>query len=171
MMTIVSGYTIATVLSLQTLCTCIIYTLGQYIYTYYLHTYPYSSYETQNSSTVTVPSYLHKIHNNSGEKCAKSNISLDSNAQAWAQQRSADLFFWTNVYSCIPIIIMTYILGLHTPKLGRRFVLILPMFGTAVQVSIWLCIIYLHLPEHWWYIAAFIVGLSGSDNVRSINFE
>ena len=169
-MTIVSSYTLATVLSLQTLCTCIIYTLGQYIYTYYLHTYPYSSNGIKNSTTVTLPPYLHKIHNNSGEKCTKSNISVDSYAQAWAQQRSADLFFWTNVYSCIPIIIMTYILGLHTPKLGRRFVLILPMLGTAVQVSIWLCIIYMNLPEHWWYIAAFIVGLSGSDNVRSINF-
>ena len=49
----------------------------------------------------------------------KSNISLDSDAQAWAQQRSADLFFWTNLYSSCPIIIMTYILGLYTPKLGQ----------------------------------------------------
>jgi hypothetical protein len=62
---------------------------------------------------------------------------------------------------------MTYILGLYTPKLGRRFVLLLPMLGTTIQLSIWLAIIYYHLPEYWWYIAAILVGLSGSDNVRS----
>ena len=167
-MTIVSSHTIATVLSLQTLSTCIIFTLGQYIYAFYLQIYPFSSDESSNSTLVTVPSYLHNIKDNLPEKCWKGNISLNSAAQAWAQQRSADLFFWTNVWSCVPIIIMTYILGLYTSKLGRRFVLLLPMLGTAVQLSIWLSIIYYHLPEYWWYIAAFIVGVSGSDNVRSM---
>jgi MFS family permease len=170
-MKVVSSYTIATVLSLQTLSTCIIFTLGQYIYAFYLQTYPFPSNELSNSTVATVSSYLHKIKTNSPEKCSKGNISLDSTAQAWAQQRSADLFFWTNLWSCGPIIIMTYILGLYTPKLGRRFVLLLPMIGTTVQLSIWLSIIYYHLPEYWWYIAAFIVGLSGSDNVRSIDLR
>jgi MFS family permease len=166
-MTVVSSYTIATVLSLQTLSTCIIFTLGQYIYTFYLQTYPYRSDGISNSTLVSIPSYLQKINKISREKCIKNNLSLDSTAQAWAQQRSADLFFWTNLWSCFPIIIMTYILGLYTPKLGRRFVLLLPMFGTTIQLSIWLAIIYYHLPEYWWYIAAILVGLSGSDNVRS----
>ena len=97
-------------------------------------------------------------------KCA---LSVDRAAQAWAQQRSADLFFWINVWSFCPIIIMTYVLGLYTPALGRRLVLILPMLGTAIQLIIWLSIIYSSLPEYWWYIAAFVVGLSGSDNIRS----
>lgn len=166
-MTAVRSATIATVLSLQTLSTCIIFTLGQYIYAFYLGVYSSLVSEHLNSTLVTVPSYLGKIKNNSLEKCAKADLSLDSTAQAWAQQRSADLFFWTNLWSCGPIIVMTYILGLYTPRLGRRFVLLLPMLGTAVQVSIWLSIIYYRLPEYWWYIAAFIVGLSGSDNVRS----
>jgi MFS family permease len=156
-MTVVSSYTIATVLSLQTLCACVIFTFGQYIYKFYLQTYPFDI----TNSTASF------INNNASSKCAKSNISLQDGAQSWAQQQSADLFFWINVWSCCPIIIMTYILGLYTPKLGRRFVLILPMLGGAVQLSVWLSIIYLHLPEYWWYIAAFVVGLSGSDNVRS----
>jgi MFS family permease len=165
-MKVVSSYTIATVLSLQTLSTCIIFTLGQYIYTFYLQTYAFSLNGISNLTTTA--SYVQKIKNDSPGKCVKGNISLDSTAQAWAQQRSADLFFSTNLWSCGPIIIMTYILGLYTPKLGRRFVLLLPMVGTTVQLSIWLSIIYYHLPEYWWYIAAFIVGLSGSDNVRSM---
>lgn len=166
-MTTVSSTAIAAVLSLQTLSTCIIFTLGQYIYAFYLQVYASLPAETLNSTLITGSSTLQKIKSHSLEKCAKDNPSLDSTAQAWAQQRSADLFFWTNLWSCGPIIVMTYILGLYTPKLGRRFVLLLPMLGTAVQVGIWLSIIYYHLPEHWWYIAAFIVGLSGSDNVRS----
>lgn len=158
-MTVVSSSTIATVLSLQTLSTCIIFTLGQYIYSYYLELYPHYS----NATNIT----LRQSQKTFSDKCVKNNQSLDSIAQAWAQQKSADLFFWTNFWSCAPIIIMTYILGIHTPRLGRRFVLLLPMFGTAIQLTIWLAIIYYHLPEHWWFVAAFLVGLSGSDNVRS----
>ncbi|CAF3283465.1 unnamed protein product [Rotaria sp. Silwood2] len=162
----VSNYTIAIVLSLQTLCTCIIFTQGQYIYKFYLETYRFLSYEIQNSTIVTLPSYLNKINNKFSDKCAKSSIAVNRSAQAWAQQRSADLFFWANLWSCFPIIIMTYILGFYTPKLGKRLVLILPMIGTVCQLAIWLTIIYFHLSEYWWYIAAFIVGLSGSENVR-----
>ena len=161
----VSSYTIATVLSLQTLCTCIIFTLGQFIYTFYLQTYALSWPPTQHLPNVTTTATATSV--NSSGKCPQIGSSRDSRVQAWAQQQSADLFFWTNVWSCCPIIIMTYILGLYTPKLGRRFVLILPMIGIAVQLIIWLAIIYFHLPKHWWYIAAFIVGLSGSDNIRS----
>lgn len=168
---IASYYTIAIILSLQTLCTCIIFTLGQFVYAYYLHAYPYLSSSRQNTSDITIPSYLLKINNNFSEKCLKNNLGLQPIAQAWAQKRSADLFFWCNLASCLPIIIMTYILGLQTPRLGKRFVLMLPMVGTASQLAIWLTIIYYHLPEYWWYIAAFIVGLSGSDNIRSMNFK
>ncbi|CAF1297890.1 unnamed protein product [Adineta ricciae] len=165
-MKLVRSHTIATVLSLQTLSTCIIFTLGQYIYTFYLQIYTPLLHSTfRNVTAITTSTSLNKHH--SLGKCAKVGRAQDDVAQAWAQQRSADLFFWINVWSCFPIIIMTYILGLYTPKLGRRFVLILPMIGIAIQVTIWLAIIYFHLPEHWWYIAAFIVGLSGSDNVRN----
>jgi hypothetical protein len=130
-----------------------------------------SSHVIQNSTTVTISSYLHEINYTTSHKCTKNGIAMNNNAQAWAQQRSADLFFWTNAWGCCPIIVMTYILGIYTPKLGRRFVLILPMIGIAIQLTIWLSIIYFHLPESWWYIAAFIVGLSGSDNIRSIDLN
>ena len=167
-MTVVSGYIIGLVLSLQTLCTCVIYTLGQYIYAFYLHSSPVSLNGSQLHSTNTSAALTLSVKDNqSKEACAKGVLSMDHTAQSWAQQRSADLFFWINVWSFCPIIIMTYVLGLYTPVLGRRFVLILPMLGTAIQLMIWLSIIYLHLPEYWWYIAAFVVGLSGSDNIRS----
>jgi len=164
-----SAYTIGAILSLQTLCTCIITTIGQYIYVYYLETYPVPSNSTSNFTTLSSFTSL-KYHDHS-KTCVEGDISPSNDAQAWAQQRSADLFFWTSLYSSCPVILMTYILGLYTSKLGERFVLILPMIGTVGQFGIWLAIIYFNLPEYWWYIAAVVIGLSGSSSVLSMTRE
>jgi hypothetical protein len=58
---------------------------------------------------------------------------------------------------------------LYTSKLGKRVVLLLPIIGSTGQIVIWLAIIYFHLPEFWWYIAAFIIGLSGSSGIFGRN--
>ena len=63
-------------------------------------------------------------------------------AQQWAQQQSSNLFFYQTVASSVPTIVMTYVLGLYTHQLGRKFVLILSMFGNVFQYGIWLLIIY-----------------------------
>jgi hypothetical protein len=167
-MDIVNRYAIAAVLCLQALCTCLSSTIGQYIYAYYLRVYPSpASNNTSNSSTRLSFDFI-EPNNANTTKCIKSDLfSFDNDAQTWAQQRSADLFFRTNLYSCCPLIVMTYILGLYVAKFGRRFVLLLPMLGIVIQFSIWLSIIYLHLSDYWWYIAAVIVGLSGSNGIIS----
>jgi hypothetical protein len=165
----VSNYAISIVLCLQTICHCVILTVGQYIYASYLQTYPSSSNFTQNFTTNIIPSfYLLKTVSNGTQQCINNTTnSSTSNAQLWAQEQSADLFFRIDLWNSCPMIIMTYILGLYTPKLGRRIVLILPMLGTIGQLAIWLAIIYFHLADYWWYIASFIVGLSGSSYVLS----
>jgi MFS family permease len=167
----VSNYAIAVILCLQTLLVSIGTTIGQYIYAFYLQTYPYPSNSTTNYTTTSTshPFYFVNILNDDANKCPQGDIAPDTDAQAWAQQRSADLLFWINLMSSCPVIIMTYILGLYTPKLGKRFVLLLPMLGTNIQVSIWLAIMYFHLPEFWWYIAAIIIGLSGAGGVFSMS--
>jgi MFS family permease len=157
-----SIFSIGAILSLQTLCTCVISTIGQYIYAFYLQAYYFPSNGTENSTTL---SSFYSVKNLT--TCTQGDVSPDNDAQAWAQQRSADLFFWTNLFSACPVIVTTYLLGLYTSKLGRRLVLILPMLGTAGQFGIWLSIIYFRLPEYWWYIAAVIIGLSGSNGVLS----
>jgi hypothetical protein len=169
-MTHVSNYAIAIIICLQTICRCVILTVGQYIYATYLQIYPYSSNTTQNLTTFTIHLYNNRLRTINGvlKQCIdNSTNSSDSNAQLWAQEQSADLFFRIDLWNSFPIIIMTYILGLYIPKLGRRFVLILPMLGTICQLTIWLAIIYFHLADYWWYIASFIVGLSGSNNILS----
>ena len=70
------------------------------------------------------------------------NPTIAGPAQQWAQQQSSNLFFYQTVAASIPTIIMTYILGLYTHQLGRKFVLILTMFGNVFQYAIWLLIIY-----------------------------
>jgi hypothetical protein len=157
------AYTIGAIYSLQTLCTCVTITSGQYIYSYFLDIYPLSPNSTANFTPISPPS-LARFNENS-KKCIEGDDTPTNDAQAWAQERSADLFFWTTLISSCPIILMTYILGLYTPQLGKRFVLALPMVGTLAQFAIWLAIIYFHLPEFWWYISAVVVGFSGSSSV------
>ena len=155
--------TIAAILCLQTICRCVISTVGQYIYASYLQIYPFSSNDTDPSSTIasTTLSQFHTQVNS----CPTNTSS--GNAQLWAQEQSADLFFRIDLWNSCPMIVMTLLLGIYTPKLGRRFVLLLPMLGTICQLAIWLTIIYARLGDKWWYLASFLVGLSGSNNVLS----
>jgi hypothetical protein len=171
MMTKISNYAIATILCLQTACNCVISTAGQYIYTFYLQLYTVTFNSTQNLTVIVNTSYeLLETVSDGSEQCTGDTYNYSSlNAQLWAQEQSADLFFRIGLWNSCPLIVMTYILGLYTPALGKRFVLILPMIGTTVQLSIWLSIIYFHLQDYWWYIASFIVGLSGSSSVLSKN--
>lgn len=166
----ISAFTIGCILSLQTLCTCVISIIGQFIYAYYLDIYSNSSNKTSNftiTNTISTYNFLRKFTEDT-KKCSDSDILADSDAQSWAQEKSADLYFWTNLYCSGPLIIMTYILGLYTPKLGRRLILTLPMVGILFQFIIWLTIIYFHLPDYWWYISSVIIGLSGSTGVLSM---
>ena len=136
-----SAFLIGAILSLQTLSTCVTSTIGQYIYAYYLDLYPTLPNSTANFTTISSGDFLRKF-NEETSQCSQGVRSPNANAQAWAQEKSADLFFWTNLFSSCPVIVMTYLLGLYTPKLGRRFVLILPMLGTLAQFGTWLAIIY-----------------------------
>ena len=158
----VSNSIITILFSLQTLYTCLSLTIGQYIYAYYLEVYPNAS----NGTGVRVD-YLLKVSSNQTDQCVSSNNSSDADARLWTQERSADLSFWISLLSAGPLILMTYLLGLYTSKLGYRFMALLPIMGAIMQITIWLAIIYFHLPDFWWYIAAIVIGFSGSSGVLS----
>jgi hypothetical protein len=114
--------------------------IGQYIYSYYLKSY------IPGSELLGIdPSLLLITKTSSRSEFESSNChdqSISAPAQQWAQQQSSNLFFYQTVASSIPTIVMTYILGLYTHQLGRKFVLILTMFGNVFQYAIWLCTIY-----------------------------
>jgi hypothetical protein len=159
-------YAVGMIVCLQSLCSSVLSILGQYIYAFYLKNYPISSNMTlilsNNSSQSSILQTMNKAIT-----CGRDSNKATGQAQIWAQQRSAELFFWIDLSNGIPVIIMTYILGLYTPKLGIRFVALLPMSGIAIQLAIWLTIIYFHLSEYWWIISAIIVGLTGSIGILS----
>ncbi|CAF1210713.1 unnamed protein product [Rotaria sordida] len=159
-------YAVGAILCLETLCGCIRSIVGQYVYRFYLQTYSYSFTSAPIYSNGSSNSDAHHLVTiNNGTHCTTNAHTIISGAQTWAQQRSANLFFWIDLSNGIPIIIATYILGVYTPRLGIRLVAILPMSGLALQISIWLAIIYFHLADYWWIIASIIVGLSGSESV------
>lgn len=151
----VSNSIVTILFSLQTLYMCLTLTIGQYIYAYYLEIYSIVSNGTEIVSS------------NQTDQCVTNENSSDANAQLWTQERSANLFFWINLMNGVPLIFMTYLLGLYISKLGHRFVALLSMIGAAMQVIIWLAIIYFDLREFWWYIAAIVIGLSGSSSILS----
>jgi len=168
----VNSYAIGTIMCLHILSVSLLFPVEQYIYRSYLQTYPFPENRTHNSTNSSTLSslFLVSIINDAEVQCTTNKTNPpDAAAQAWAQQKSANLFFWINVWQSVPMIIMTYIIGLYIPKLGAHIVLRLPMVGFAGQIAIWLAIIYFHLAEYWWYVAAAFLGLSGFDGVLSSN--
>ncbi len=113
--------------------------IGQYIYSYYLTTYIPTTVSFTDKSLFSTTTLTTTIENELSQ-CKHQSNSVP--AQQWAQQQSSNLFFYQTVASSVPTIVMTYILGLYTHQLGRKFVLILTMFGNVFQYAIWLLIIY-----------------------------
>lgn len=155
---------IVIILCLQTIYNCIVSIIGQYIYAYFLKTYP--DVNPPNSSNVTL--WVREDFQLNEETCLQDNTSNPNNsAQIWAQQHSADLIFRMTLWRAFPVIIMTYLFGLYASYLNRRLILFLSIIGNAIHVVIYQAIIYKNLALYWWYIAAFIAGFAGGTNVLS----
>jgi hypothetical protein len=156
-----NSYFILIILCLQTIYNCIVSIIGQYIYGFFLKTYPDIPQNGTNISLFAIDSF-----GLSEEKCTGNTTDNSTNpAQAWAQEHSADLIFRTTLWRAFPVIIITYLFGLFAARLNRRLVLLLSIFGNAIHVLIYQAIIYKSLAEYWWCIAAFIAGLSGGTNL------
>jgi hypothetical protein len=156
-----NSYFIVTILCLQTVYNCILSIVGQYIYSFFLQTYPDLPQNGTNISFLVTDGF------GSGKETCTTNTTDNSNnsAQAWAQQRSADLIFQATLWRAFPVIITTYLYGVYASRLNQRIVLILSIFGNTMHVVIYQAIIYKNLAEYWWYISAFIAGLAGGTNV------
>jgi MFS family permease len=165
----VSLYAIMAILCLQTLSSCVISNIGQYIYSFYLQTYSFTSNNTPNLTNNTVQSSVNGL-NGSNQDSGQCLINVLNDVDAWAQQQSADLFSKIGLWRSVPMIIMTCILGLYASEIGRRFILILTMLGISIQLLIWLSIIYFQLQGYWWYVAAVVLGLTGGDGVLRKTF-
>ncbi|CAF0951285.1 unnamed protein product [Adineta ricciae] len=150
----------------HTLCNCCLAILGQYIYQYFLANYP----NDDSRAWINITSLTSHIYESNQGTCMQNTTAENttSAAEVWAQKRSADLIFQSTLWRAFPVIIVTYLFGLYASRLNRRLVLFLSLFGGALHVVICQAIIYRDLPEYWWYIASFIVGIAGGTNVVGI---
>jgi hypothetical protein len=160
-MVISNNYFIVTILCLHTIYNCTLSIVGQYIYQFFLRTYP--NIPSENGTNISLFT-SDNFELNEGQ-CRNSS---STSAQDWAQQRSADLIFRTTLWRAFPLIIITYLFGLYGPYLNRRIILLLSILGNAIHVIIYQAIIYKNLAEYWWYISAFVAGLSGGTNVLGL---
>ncbi|CAF0947857.1 unnamed protein product [Adineta steineri] len=85
-----------------------------------------------------------------------------------SETNNSDVVYRRNIANSIPAIVMSCLLGVLIPFLGKKFVLILPIIGFIIEMIIALAIIYLKLDIYWWYLSAFMLGLLG--NVGLIDY-
>ena len=160
------SFFVVTILCLQTLYNCIVSIIGQYIYGYFLQTYPDGSTNGTNGSYLSISYDFTDSRQLHHEQCAANKTGLTNNSsEDWAQQHSADLLFRMTLWRAFPVIVSTYLFGVYSSRLNRRLVLLVSIFGNAMHVVIYQGIIYGHLAEYWWYVSAFTAGLAGGTNV------
>lgn len=153
---------IVIILCLQTIYNSIVSIIGQYIYAYFLKTYP--DVFPSNGSNVTL--WTREDFRLNEEQCMENETTNPNNsAQIWAQEHSADLLFRMTLWRAFPVIVITYLFGLYASYLNRRLILFVSIIGNAIHVGIYQAIIYKNLALFWWYIAAFTAGVSGGTNV------
>jgi hypothetical protein len=159
---------IVTILCLQTVYSCLISVIGQYIYKYYLARYPNSSHNGTNMSYTFHSLNLHSFQRLQHESCTmNTSDKTDQSAQIWAEEQSADLLSRMALWRAIPVIIITYVFGVYASQLNQSIVLLMSIVGNTMHVVIYQGIIYQYLDEHWWCISAFIAGLAGGTNIIS----
>ena len=155
-------YFIVIILCLQTIYNCIVSIIGQYIYAFFLKTYP----DVYPSNGTNLTLWVREDFQLNEEQCREENTTnVNNSAQTWAQQHSADLIFRMTLWRAFPVIIVTYLFGLYASYLNRRLILFLSLVGNAIHVVIYQAIIYENLALYWWYISAFIAGFAGGTNV------
>ena len=141
-------------LCLQTVYNCIVSITGQYIYGFFLRTYPDNFPSNKSNGSLWLD-----------EEASCTENTSNNSAQIWAQQNSADLIFKATLWRAFPVIVTTYLYGLYASYLNRRLILFISLVGNAAHVIIYQAIIYRNLAVYWWYISAFIAGLAGGTNV------
>ncbi|CAF1346690.1 unnamed protein product [Didymodactylos carnosus] len=147
-------YTLELILSIQTIAVCLYATVPQYIFRYFFLIYINNS--THNNT----------LHDAQQECHSKSDPISD--AHTWAQIQSAHLQFWMNIANGIPLVIMTYILGVCTTKFQKKIILVISFFGNVIQVSFWLLFAYFNLPLYIWFISSFLQGFGGGSGISQL---
>lgn len=83
-----------------------------------------------------------------------------------AQSETAHLYFMSALFSGIPVIIMTNLLGVNCSALGRKTLMLIYLAAMTIKfLLILLQCVYIDWPDWVFYLGAFIEGISGSTGV------
>lgn len=124
---------------------------------FYLNT----SSQTLQPNMLTYPSYSSPTSMNLG-------ISPEDfeRIRNQAQSETAHLYFVSALFSGIPVIIMTNLLGVNCSTLGRKTLMLIYLSVMTVKFTlILLQCLYPEWPDWLFYLGAFIEGISGSGGV------
>ncbi|CAF1276877.1 unnamed protein product [Rotaria sordida] len=150
-------FNITGIICLQTLCYCVILSIDTYVSS--LHLSP-----SINCSGLQNENILNHFYQSNNETCPR--MDNDTSTHGLTPTRDRDeIVYRRTIANSLPAIIMTCALGMIIPFLGKRFVLILPMVGIAIQMTIALAIIYLDLGIYWWYLSGFLLGVFGNPGI------
>ncbi|CAF0890812.1 unnamed protein product [Adineta steineri] len=157
-------FNIIGIVCLQSLCYCIIQSINTYIN-------PSQLLPKINCTELYDENQIYQFYRNNTQ-CDNGTCSQIDNKTLLYEVRlkteESDVVYRRNIAHSIPAIVMSSIMGVLIPFLGKRFVLILPLVGIIIQMIIALAIIYLKLDIYWWYLSAFMLGLLG--NVGLIDY-
>ncbi len=91
--------------------------------------------------------------------------------QVQAQEETAQLYYEMALYSSIPVIIMTNLLGTNCSNLGRKFLMILFLSMLTIRYLIFLLqCLYPWLPDYLFYIGSCLEGMSGGSGILYLAF-
>lgn len=90
--------------------------------------------------------------------------------QMQAQEQTSNLFYECAFFSGIPVIIMTFVLGMNCTNLGRKTLMINFLLAMTLKFSLHLIqCMYPEWPDWLFYLGAFIDGVSGSTGVFNLS--
>lgn len=91
--------------------------------------------------------------------------------QTQAQIDTANLYFEMALYSSIPVILMTNLLGVNCSNLGRKFLMVTYLFMLSLRYMLFLLqCVYPAWPDYIFFIGAFLEGISGGSGILYLGF-
>ena len=106
--------------------------------------------------------YNYTYPTDSNGSCGITNTSdPDYIIQQKIQHETANWSVYFSICSTFPLIFSAIVIGKWSDIKGRKAAMLVPLFGMVVQSSVYLAVIYLHLPMPLLYIAEIASGLTG----------
>jgi len=113
-----------------------------------------------NSSNLTIIPLLFNKYNSSLPPDVLNRIQIE------AQEQSANLYFEMALYSSIPVILMTNLLGVNCSNLGRKCLMLLFLFTLSLRYLLFLLqCLYPKWPDWIFHLGAVLEGMSGGSGI------